>query len=174
MSLQRWPHSRSMEYSTIYLTNGALSEAGCLQALPGVSNTKMDISLRLSDFAGAGLCPRPQWLGGGDSPLMTSCRFTWLLGRLCRVPGGTSSRQPGGSSGSSSSPDRPGSPSSPGSGLWDRGLIRAPAQGIPEKSLQLFIVSNPIPQGRRPAPRSGKKPLTPLLGPLEALSDLSI
>lgn len=64
---------------------------------------------------------------GWHSPLMTSCRFTWLLGRLCRVPGGTSSRQPGGSSGSSSSPDRPGSPSSPGSGLWDRGLVRVPA-----------------------------------------------
>lgn len=59
------------------------------------------------------------------SPLMTSCRFTWPLGRLCRVPGGTSSRQPGGSSGSSSRPDRPGSPSSPGSGLWDRGLVKA-------------------------------------------------
>lgn len=58
-------------------------------------------------------------------PLMTSCRLTWLLGRLCRVSGGMSSRQPGGSSGSSSAPDWPGSPSSPGSGLWGKVLVKA-------------------------------------------------
>lgn len=137
--------------STVYVRNGPARPP----ALP--AETTADGHLPAPDISlhrllcGAGRV-RGHTAGGGHSPLMTSCRFTWPLGRLCRVPGGTSSRQPGGSSGSSSSPDRPGSPSSPGSGLWDRGLVKArlrAAQGgdVTTSVHPPHLSSAPVPPG---------------------------
>lgn len=105
-----------------YKQPSAFGPACCLQVTPD-GHLPASASVRLCQ-SGSLSWVTVGWRGW-HLPLMTSCRLTWLLGRLCRVSGGMSSRQPGGSSGSSSTPDRTGSPSSPGSGLRDKGLVKA-------------------------------------------------